>query len=99
MASQIPNVSLAQQLLTGPNSTTNSTSGADFREFLLNSIDQVNGMQQDADKAVESLLSDGDVNPSQVLIAVQKADMSFRMMQQVRNKLVQAYQEIKDIRI
>jgi len=36
---------------------------------------------------------------AEVLTSVQKADLSFRMMMQIRNKLVQAYQEIKEIRI
>ena len=40
-----------------------------------------------------------DVDPALVLTTIQKADMSFRMMMQIRNKLVQAYQEIKEIRI
>lgn len=70
-----------------------------FKDLLVESIEHVNTMQQDADAAVETLMTGGDINPAEVLTAVQKADMSFRMMQQVRNKLVQAYQEIKDIRI
>jgi flagellar hook-basal body complex protein FliE len=74
-------------------------SGSSFKEFLLDSLNQVNSMQQDADHAVEQLATGEDVNAAEVLTAVQKADLSFRMMMQVRNKLVQAYQEIKDIRI
>ena len=70
-----------------------------FKDLLLESIDQVNSMQQDADKAVQQLLTGDDVNTAEVLTAVQKADMSFRMMLQIRNKLVQAYQEVRDIRI
>lgn len=70
-----------------------------FGKFLLEGIDQVNQMQQDADRAVESLFTGGDVNPAEVLTAVQKADMSFKMMMQVRNKMMQAYAEVKDIRI
>lgn len=70
-----------------------------FKEFLLESIDHVNSMQNDADVAVEQLMTGGDVNAAEVLTAVQKADLSFRMMMQIRNKLVQAYQEIKEIRI
>jgi flagellar hook-basal body complex protein FliE len=66
---------------------------------MLGAIDHVNAMQQDADAAVEQLLTGGDVNPAEVLTAVQKADLSFRMMLQVRNKLMQAFQEIKEIRI
>ncbi len=70
-----------------------------FKNFLLEALGQVNAMQQNADRAVEQLFTGGDVNPAEVLMAVQKADMSFRMMMQVRNKMMQAYQEIKDIRI
>lgn len=77
----------------------NKPTEASFKNLLLESLDQVNSMQVDADKAVQQLLTGGDVNPAEVLTAVQKADMSFRMMTQIRNKLVQAYQEVKDIRI
>ncbi len=70
-----------------------------FKNLFLDSINQVNQMQQEADKAVESLMTGGDANPAKVLTAIQKADMSFRMLQQIRNKVVQAYQEIKEIRI
>ena len=56
-------------------------------------------MQADADRAVETLMTGGDANPAEVLSAVQKADLTFRMMMQVRNKLVAAYQEIKEVRI
>lgn len=70
-----------------------------FKDAMLDSIKEVNAMQQDADRAVEAMSVGEDVNPAQVLTAVQKADMAFRMMMQVRNKLVEAYSEIKDIRI
>lgn len=72
---------------------------SEFKNFLLESIEQVNNMQADADKAVETMMTGGDVNPAEVLTAVQKADLTFRMMMQIRNKLVSAYQEIKDVRI
>ena len=70
-----------------------------FRDLLLQSIDQVNTMQHDADVAVETLATGGDINPAEVLTAVQKADMAFKMMQQIRNKLMEAYREIQEIRI
>jgi len=70
-----------------------------FKEFMLEAIDHVNTMQQDANKAVETLMTGGDVSAAEVLTAVQKSDLTFRMMMQIRNKMVQAYQEIKEIRI
>ncbi len=72
---------------------------ASFKDFLLNSIQEVNTMQQAADHAVEELATGGDVNPAEVLTAVQKADIAFRMMMQIRNKIVQAYQEVQNVRI
>lgn len=76
-----------------------ATGGASFKDYLLNSLDQVNSMQADANKAIESMAVGGDVNPAEVLTAVQKADLAFRLTMQIRNKLVQAYQEVQNIRI
>ena len=72
---------------------------APFKNVLLEALDQVNTMQQQADAAVEQLVTGGDVNPAEVLTTLQKADMSFKLMLQIRNKLVQAYQEVSNIRI
>lgn len=73
--------------------------GQSFKNLLLESLDQVNQMQLDANEAVEKLATGGDVNVPEVLTAVQKADLSFKLMLQIRNKLLAAYQEIKDMRI
>ncbi len=70
-----------------------------FKDLLAEGIEQVNAMQQQADMAVQQMMTGDDVDPATVLTAVQKADMSFRLMMQIRNKLMQAYQEIKDILI
>ena len=70
-----------------------------FKDYLLKSIDDVNSMQSQADQAVETLMTGGDADPAAVLTAVQKADLAFRMMMQMRNKVMQVYQEVKDIRI
>jgi flagellar hook-basal body complex protein FliE len=72
---------------------------ASFKDYLLNSLDQVNSMQQEANSAIETMAVGGDVNPAEVLTAVQKADLAFRLTMQIRNKLVAAYQEVQNIRI
>ena len=66
---------------------------------MLEALNQVNTMQTQANEAVQQLVTGGDVNPAEVLTTLQKADISFRMMLQIRNKLVQAYQEVNNIRI
>ncbi|HKD37823.1 MAG TPA: flagellar hook-basal body complex protein FliE [Pirellulales bacterium] len=89
--------SLPPALTNSPNAQ--ETGDASFKNMLLDSIKQVSTMQQDADHAVENLFTGGNVDPAEVLTAVQKADLAFRMMMQVRNKLVAAVQEIKGIQI
>ena len=73
--------------------------GQPFKNILLEALDQVNSMQSEANQAVEQLVTGGDVNPAEVLTTLQKADMSFKLMLQIRNKLVQAYQEVNNVRI
>ncbi len=70
-----------------------------FSGLLRDGVLQVNSMQQDASTQINELLTGGDVNQAEVFTAVQKADMAFRMLVQVRNKLMSAYEEINNIRI
>ena len=97
----INNISIGQSLTmpTGPKVGGDQAGGASFKDVLVDSIQQVNSMQLQADQAVETMFSGGDVNPAEVLTAVQKADLAFRLTMQMRNKLMDVYQEIKDIRI
>ncbi|TWU27797.1 flagellar hook-basal body complex protein FliE [Bythopirellula polymerisocia] len=74
-------------------------STASFKDFLLDSIRDVNSMQQQADQAVETMMTGGEADPAEVLTAVQKADLAFRLMMQMRNKMMQVYQEVKEIRV
>ncbi len=75
------------------------TDKAGFKNVLLDSIHEVNAVQQQADQAVETLVTGGDIQPAEVLTAVQKADLAFRMLMQVRNKIVAAYDEVRNIRV
>jgi flagellar hook-basal body complex protein FliE len=96
----INNISLPQApAIPSVPSLGGPASDSSFKDMLVDSIQQVNTMQLDADKAVETLFTGGDVNPAEVLTAVQKADLAFRLTMQMRNKLMDVYQEIKDIRI
>ena len=76
-----------------------NSAGTSFKDFLVDSIHQANAMQQDANAAVETLMTGGEINPAEVMTAVQKADLAFRMLMQIRNKLMDAYNEVKEIRV
>jgi len=65
-----------------------------FAEVLRKSIQEVAELQGKADEAIRQLLS-GDLDDiNEVLIAVEKADIAFNTMMQIRNKIVAAYEEI-----
>jgi flagellar hook-basal body complex protein FliE len=79
------------------NQGTGSASGGrawGFVETLRGAMDQVNQLQQTADAKVGALLDGSGMDVHSALIAVEKADLSFQLMMQVRNKIVSAYQEI-----
>ena len=69
-----------------------------FGEVLKQALGEVNEMQLDTEKAVEDLLTGKRDDVSRVLLAVQKADLAFETMMQIRNKLLEAYQEIMRMR-
>jgi flagellar hook-basal body complex protein FliE len=79
--------------------TDRAPDGAAFKDFLLGSLSEANTSQQQANALIEQLYTGGDVNPAEVMVSVQKADMAFRLLLQVRNKLLQAYDEVKNIRV
>jgi flagellar hook-basal body complex protein FliE len=97
--SPINGISISQLPAQLPVTADAPVDGASFKDLLVDSIRQVNTMQLEADAAVETLFTGGEINPAEVLTAVQKADLAFRLTMQMRNKLMEVYQEIKDIRI
>ncbi len=78
-------------------------SGADqgpgFRQLLTDQIEKVNQLQRDATAAIEDLSVGRRDDIESVLIATQKADMAFRLLLQVRNKVIDAYDEVRQMRI
>jgi len=68
-------------------------SNGSFGKMLTEAIQQVNDVQQGTQDELQKFLSnESDLHA--VMIALEKADLSFQTMMQVRNKFVQAYQEI-----
>jgi flagellar hook-basal body complex protein FliE len=73
--------------------------GADFGSVLRHSLTEVSKLQGEADAAVESLVTGQGISLHDTMIALEKADLSFRLMMQVRNKIVQAYREIVNMQV
>lgn len=70
-----------------------------FKDVLLDNLREVNNLQQDATRAVEDLQTGKRADVEGVILATQKADTAFRMLQALRNKVVEAYDEVKQIRV
>lgn len=73
--------------------------GASFKDALVKSLEEVNELQKSADQAVERWATGGTQNVTEMLSAVGKADLAFKTLMQIRNKLVSAYEEIRQMRI
>lgn len=69
-------------------------SGASFKETIGNYVNDVNDLQLKAGESIESFASGEVENVHEVMIAMSKAEVSFRFMMETRNKLVDAYKEI-----
>lgn len=95
MVDSIKGVLNAQKEILGKAASAGAAGGNDtFGTVLKDSIDKVNKLQVDADKAIEGLAKGEVNNIHDTMIAIEKANISFNLMVQVRNKLVQAYEEI-----
>lgn len=68
--------------------------GAPFSDLLTDAVGQVDELESQARAAVTGLMTGSGVDVHQAMIATQKADMSFEMALAVRNKAVQAYQQV-----
>ncbi len=76
-------------------SSNNSASGeVSFRDFLKNELNKVNDLIIQSDRLSEDFAAGKTDNIHQVLIAVEKADIALQLTLQIRNKILDAYNEI-----
>ena len=68
-----------------------------FDDVMQEAIGKLSQVQSDAEQAVKELATGGDA--SQAIIAMEKADMNFQHMVEVRNKLIAAYQEVMRMQV
>jgi len=64
-----------------------------------NAINSVNRQQRVADQAIEDLATGRNADIHRTMIEMEKADVSFQLVMQVRNKLITAYEEIMRIQV
>lgn len=71
------------------------SAGESFASVLSNAVHSVDQLNDSAASQVSNLVQGGGGDINNVMIAVEKADVSFQLMMQVRNKIVNAYQDIE----
>ena len=95
-------------LITGPSApgslaankmADSKAAGADFGSVLKAEMAQVNELQEAAQVAAEDFAAGRRDDIESVLFAARKADTAFKMLLQVRNKVLEAYEEVKQLRI
>jgi flagellar hook-basal body complex protein FliE len=74
-----------------------SSGDSEFMKTLRTAMDQVGQLQSEADGKVAQLVTGNGQDVHSAMIAVEKASLAFQMMVQVRNKIVQAYQQVSGI--
>lgn len=80
------------------NAGTNKTQQSDgFNNLVSEAMDMLSKAQNNADSAVKELASGGDI--THAIVMMEKADMSFQLMVEVRNKLLNAYEEVMRMQV
>lgn len=70
-----------------------------FHRMLLDSLDEVNRLQGEAAQGVEKLLTGQIENPDEVFSTVRKAEVAFSLLMEIRNKLLEAYEQLQQMRV
>jgi len=94
MSSPVSALRILPADIPGADPSSSPEAKPSFADTLRSAIDDVNQLQAQADTGVASVLAGDGGDVHSALIAVEKADLSFQLMMQVRNKIVSAYQEI-----
>lgn len=83
----------------GEGTEATGTTVSNFKDVLKAGVAEVNRAQQEATRAVEDLATGQRADVESVVLATQKADNAFRMLTALRNKMVEAYDEIKQMKV
>jgi len=86
-------------LLTKGLGTPQSTGTASFRDLLEKSLGEVNDLQSVAEEKINKFATGEVSDVREVMVAVEEANLAFQFTLQIRNKIVEAYQEISRLQV
>lgn len=87
------------EITSATGSGTGNSGGGSFADALLSSINKVNDIQNTANNEAEAIATGKSSNIHQAMIDMEKANDSFELMMQVRNKIVTAYNTIMEMQV
>jgi flagellar hook-basal body complex protein FliE len=100
IGSPITSPSVTRSSLSIPtNETGNSSSTPNFGSLLSGALENTAGLDMTAQQQLQSHLIGGDVSSVEVFASMKKADLALRMMMQIRNKLLEGFNEIKQMQM
>ena len=95
----IPNKNTRATTNSSAPQKSDATKGTSFVDLLEKSVEKVNSLQKQADVAIDDLVIGNSKDIAQTMIMMEKADVSFRLMMQIRNKIIQAYEEVMRMQV
>jgi flagellar hook-basal body complex protein FliE len=95
----LESASLDSKNIKVENSSNANEAGTSFADTLKEAVNSVNQLQLDADHKAQELSTGKTDDIAGVMIASEKADIALRVMVQVRNKIIDAYQEIMKMQV
>lgn len=94
-----PNMPTLKHLSIDEMAAADKTGETSFKDVLTDAIGKVNDLSVKADQAAEDLATGKSGNIHETLLAMQKADISFRMLLEVRTKMIKAYEEVMRMQV
>jgi flagellar hook-basal body complex protein FliE len=101
MVDPITSQSLGPVGAVAPESAAKAAPSAttDFAAALREQLEKVSAMQTEADEGAQRLLTGESQNITEVFTAARKAEVAFTLLMEIRNKLVDAYTELRQVRV
>ena len=96
---QLPGLMPVDPSLSQTRQAPKSGEGKDFKSLLMDSVNEVNRLQLEADRARIDRATGKTDNVAEGFTAIKKAELAFQTLMQIRNKLTEAYDEIKQMRV
>ena len=87
---------IGSQLQVGGSGSSSPTQPSSFADVFQSAVSDVDTLQNSADQQIAALMQGaGNADIGKTMVSVEKADIAFQLMMQVRNKVVSAYQEME----